>query len=375
MKRILCIWIAGLMAVCVARAEPVQTEPANPELSPEARELLTYLQGIYGKKTLSAISGSKNIEPIHAVCGKTPAVVGFDLSGWNSPPWGESYNKVVEETLTEIKAWHARGGIVTMQCHWIHPSNPDGSAWISAHGRKTASPPFNFTEALQPGTAAHTQFMRDLKNHADVLERLAEAHIPVLWRPFHEIDGGWFWWTDQQTPENTAAAWQMMFNYFVKERKLNNLIWVYNCALRCGKGKAGLDALEMRGRYYPGDAFVDIAGIDVYPSEYIGIGSPQTDAYKISFDLISKLAPNKMVALSECDAIPNPDLMESSKAQWLYAMPWWGPGKRHPEEWIKKTYCDERLITLDELPNWTTSTNFIPLAPDSAHRDSGLIPK
>jgi mannan endo-1,4-beta-mannosidase len=63
---------------------------------------------------------------------------------------------------------------------------------------------------------------------ADYLKQLADARVPVLWRPLHEIDGSWFWWTDAETPENTAALWRLMFDYFVNERELHNLIWVYN---------------------------------------------------------------------------------------------------------------------------------------------------
>jgi beta-mannanase len=88
--------------------------------------------------------------------------------------------------------------------------------------------------------------MRDLKGHADYLEQLAKARVPVLWRPLHEIEGGWFWWTDSEKPENTAALWRFMFDYFTKERKLHNLIWVYAAALRCGKGQEGVTNVEMR---------------------------------------------------------------------------------------------------------------------------------
>lgn len=342
----------GFTAMGEESGPPPKIEPANPNLIPEAREVLDYLRLVYGTKTLAGINGFKNVEPIKAICGKEPAICGFDLSGWNSPPWGPGYNKVVQSSIDSVKLWHAKGGIATMQCHWIHPSNPDGSAWLEAHGSKKPSQPFAFADALKPGTKANQELMRDLKNHADFLAQLKEARIPVLWRPFHEIDGGWFWWTDKENPENTAAAWRLMFDYFVKERKLDNLIWVYNCALRCGKGKEGIENLEQRKRFYPGDPYVDIAGIDVYPSAYVGIGTPQEEAYAQSFATIRKLAPTKMVALSECEATPDPDKIARDGPKWLYALPWWGPGKKHTEEWIKRTYPHEQLITLDELPKW-----------------------
>lgn len=344
--------LASSLVIALMLTQALAIEPADKDLIPEARQLLSYLESVYGKKTIAALNGAKNVDGIKQASGKEPAIVGFDLSGWNSPAWGDSYNKVVQHTLEDVKAWHARGGIVTMQCHWINPSNPQGSAWKEKHGNKQPSPPYDFASALQPGTAANAELMRDLKNHADFLEQLTKARIPVLWRPCHEIDGGWFWWTDTAKPENTAALWKCMFNYFVKERKLHNLIWVYSAGVRCGKGKEGYTNVEQRKRFYPGAEYVDIAGIDVYPSPSTGIGKPQTDTYAMSFNAMKQVAPGKLLALCECEAIPNPDQLAKGGPPWLYALPWWGIGKLHPADWAKQCYGHEHLTTLDQLPKW-----------------------
>jgi mannan endo-1,4-beta-mannosidase len=342
------VLLSGLFVSASSCAVP----PADPELIPEARAVFDYLESIYGRKTLAGANGPGGIESIEKTAGRAPAIAAFDLSGWNSPPWGQSYNQVVQKSVAAAKAWSERGGIVTLQVHWIHPSNPDGSAWIARHGRKTPSPPFDFAAALQPGTKAHGELMRDLRGHADALESLARARVPVLWRPLHEIEGGWFWWTDAARPENTAALWRLMFEYFVKERKLHNLIWVYSGALRCGKGKEGLANVEQRRRFYPGAAYVDLAGIDIYPNAPLGLGPPQADTYAASFAVMEQVAPGKMIALCEGEAIPNPDQLAARGPKWLYALPWWPEGKRHPADWIRQTYPHDHLITLDELPKW-----------------------
>jgi mannan endo-1,4-beta-mannosidase len=325
-------------------------EPANPDLIPEARAVLDYLASLQGKGTLAGVSGSQNAEAIQKVCGKYPAVLALDLSGWNSPPWGQSYNKVVQDTINRAKSWHQQGGIVAMQLHWIHPSNPNGSAWLGKHGRKEASRPFDFSAALKPGTETHKELMRDLKGHADYLQQLADARVPVLWRPFHEIDGGWFWWTDGEHPENTAALWRMMFDYFVKERNLNNLIWVYNAGLKPPKGR-DVEQIDVRKRFYPGDAFVDISGIDIYPNAYYGWKDYREDAYQKAYNIMKQVSPNKILALAEGAGIPNPDMMAADGPPWVYCLAWWGPSERHPEEWIKHTYHHPYVITRDELPN------------------------
>jgi mannan endo-1,4-beta-mannosidase len=350
MRQLLIISLAGL-TLTVAQA----VEPVDKDLIPEARHVLDYLTSQYGKKTIAALNGLKNVEGIKQTSGKEPAIVGFDLSGWNSPAWGNTYRPVVENTIEGAKAWWAKGGIVTMQCHWIHPANPEGSAWRGEHGKKTASPPFDFANAFKPGSKTNQELMYDLKNHADYLEQLAKARIPVLWRPLHEIEGGWFWWTDQERPENTAELWRFMFDYFTKERKLHNLIWVYASAVRCGKGKEGVTNVEIRKRFYPGANYVAIVGIDVYPSESVGIGKPQNDTYATSFNVMKQVAPGKMIALCECDAIPNPDKLAQDGPPWLYALPWWGVGQKHTAEWVKTTFGHEHFVTFDQLPKWKES--------------------
>ncbi len=344
-------WLLGLLCL-VAGNVASAIEPADKDLIPEGRAVLNYLESIYGKQVLAGANGNKGIESIRRVCGKEPAIVTFDLSGWNSPPWGKSYTSVVDKTIESAKSWWEQGGIVTMQLHWIHPANPDGSAWLGVHGHKSASPPFEFAAAMKPGTKAHEELMRDLKGHADYLQRLADARVPVLWRPFHEIEGGWFWWTDEKQPENTAALWRFMFNYFVKERKLHNLIWVYSAALRCGKGKESAANVERRRRFYPGPEYVDIAGIDIYPNSYFGFGKPQDETYAKAFEVMKQVAPGKMLALCECEAIPDPDRMAKEGPRWLYCLPWWEEGKRHPAEWIRKTYTHELMVTREALPNF-----------------------
>jgi mannan endo-1,4-beta-mannosidase len=74
----------------------------------------------------------------------------------------------------------------------------------------------------------------------------------VLWRPFHEMNGGWFWWGAQE-PESFIAVWRHMFDYFSTTKGLDNLIWVY-----------GPNHGKRTAAYYAGDDYVDIVGLDAY---------------------------------------------------------------------------------------------------------------
>lgn len=68
---------------------------------------------------------------------------------------------------------------------------------------------------------------------------------------------------------------------------------------------------------------------------------------------MEQVAPGKMIALCECEAIPNPDKIAADGPKWLYCLPWWGVGKKNPADWVKKTYGHPAFVTLDQLPKWS----------------------
>lgn len=343
----LALMIVGMCAGSV-RSAPDPPGSADPDLIPEARAVLDYLHSVYGERSLAGMAGFHSLEQLQQVSGQEPAILAIDLSGWNSPTWGPTYTPVLDVVLEQVRTWWAKGGIVTMQFHWKHPMKPDGTAWID---QPEGNWPFDAGKALEPGSPENRAFLEDLGRHADYLARLQEEGIPILWRPFHEIDGGWFWWTDHERPENTAALWRLMFDYLVRERGLHNLIWVYSAGLH---GLGETENLEIRKRFYPGAEYVDIAGIDIYANGWFGWGQPWEDTYAKAFDIMSEVAPGKMLALCECAALPNPDLMATEGPKWLYCLPWWGVSEEHPEEWMRSSFQHPYWLTLEDLPSWRT---------------------
>jgi hypothetical protein len=340
-----------LIATCLIEPSFVSAaQPVDPDLIPEARRVLDYLESVCGKKTLAGMSnwGGAGWRAVYEISGRAPAVCAWDATGWNSPTWGPSYCQVLQGYVDSSRRWwQDKGGIVTMQWHWSKPGDPNGSAWVG----RNKSGPMDVGKAVTPGTEEYKAALEDLRRTADYVEQLAKARVPVLWRPLHEIDGGWFWWTDGKQPENTAALWRMMFDYFVKERKLHNLIWIYSAGVHAAgtPPKATMDQeIAHRKRFYPGDGYVDIAGIDIYPGGRWGAFSE--DAYGTGYDIMKGVAPGKMLALSEASAIPDPDRLAQQGPGWLYALPWYSGGDGNPPAWIRRTFTHEHVITLDELP-------------------------
>jgi mannan endo-1,4-beta-mannosidase len=337
----------------LAVAQRVAAEPVNPNLIPEARKVLEYFESVQGKKMLSGISGSQDAQPqaVLHMTGREPAIVGGDTAGFHRK-WDATYRQVMQHMVDRsIFWWRAKGGIVALQYHWMKPGDPEGSAWV-APPRGTGR--LDLAKAVTPGTQEHQAVMADLKVTADYLQQLADARVPVLWRPLHEIDGGWFWWTDAEKPENTAALWRLMFHYFVQERKLNNLIWVYNAAhvshTRKPQAASFEEEVAHRKRYYPGAEYVDIASIDTYANPKLGWGAAEQDARRRAYELMQQVAPGKPLAIAEDAALCNPDTFQREGPAWLYCSAWWVGGKSNPVDWMRRTFNHEAYLTLDELP-------------------------
>ena len=315
-------YFVGFALMLLLAAPASALEPANPRLNATARKVLDYLESVYQKKMLSGFNVYVHTPDDYEQTGKQAAVWGRDIR-WLSNKPGE-----VAEQAKRL------GCILTLHWHW---GFDDDSAWQGKRKKKA-----DVAQLVTPGTPEHAQAMRELAKAADTLQVFEDADVPILWRPLHEIDGGWFWWTDRNDPANTAKLWRMMFDYFTHERKLDNLIWVYSAGV--GKTKTA----EYRKGFYPGAQYVDISGIDVYGVDFRKDVEPYWGYYKV----MAEVSPGKMLALGECDAIPDPDKTQAGKLPcWLYAMPWWGaPSGRRPADWATFTMRHDFVVTLDELP-------------------------
>jgi hypothetical protein len=318
-RRIAAMTLGTLLAMGASAAA---IEPANPRLSPNARAVLEYLESVYQKKMLSGYNVYVHTPDDYEQTGKQSAIWGRDIR-WLSDKPGE---------VAEHAARH--GYILTLHWHWHFDED---SAWQRKRKKKV-----DVGQVVTPGTPEHKQAMRELSKAADTLQAFEDAGVPILWRPLHEIDGGWFWWTDKEEPTHTAELWRMMFDYFTRQRKLDNLIWVYSAGV--GKKKT----LEYRKGFYPGGQYVDISGIDIYGVDF----RKDVDQYWAYYNVMSKVSPGKMLAMGECDAIPDPEkTQDDTLPTWLYAMPWWGaPSHRRPADWAVFTMRHDFVVTLEEMP-------------------------
>lgn len=183
---------------------------------------------------------------------------------------------------------------------------------------------FDASKVLIPGTRENTVATADVAKLAGYLKLLQDANIPVLFRPFHEAAGAyqwtWFWWGNSGV-DVTKDLWKWLHDTLTNEYGLNNLIWVWTANCSYGMDLADVETLQSE---YPGDAYVDIVGTDIYKEA-------MSDQSAV-FNLIQEATNgSKIIALTETGNLLDPDSQFNNNALWSFFMGWYeqdanGPG-------------------------------------------------
>ena len=258
-KKLLLASLATIM-LCVTSAKAQQNTQKKVNSKNELIELLSNLgttnKVMFGQQdaTLYGVNWCEDDDldrsDLRAVCGDNPAVLGIDIGGIEL---GSSQNLDLQSFVKIRKAiinHHKKGGIITISWHAYNPINGNDS-WDNA---RTGA-----VEAILKGGKSHKIFTKWLDRVANYLYTLKTEDgelIPIIFRPWHEHTGDWFWWGQNQcTTEQYKALWQLTHNYLTS-KGLNNLVWAYSPNL-------GADKKKYMERY-PDDKFVDLLGIDIY---------------------------------------------------------------------------------------------------------------
>jgi mannan endo-1,4-beta-mannosidase len=194
--------------------------------------------------------GDANRSDIKSVTGSYPALYGWDLSGLEHDKLTDINGIPFKQQRRYVEEIYARGGINTFCWHLPNPVNGK-SAWDTT---------LNTVQQIIPGGAFHQAYVDWLDKVAKYLETLKGDEgepIPILFRPFHELTGNWFWWCQNKcSREDFITLWRFTVDYLRKDKKLHNLLIVYSVA------DINSEA-EFMDRY-PGDAYVDVVGFDSY---------------------------------------------------------------------------------------------------------------
>jgi len=310
--------------------------PCNPDASEEARSVLDYLAGLRGRGIVlgqhTQTMAQEELAYIHDITGKSPGLCGFELLAY-SP--NINYEESDQECLTEVeenkntlemaKAWAQRKGLITFTWHWFSPLYGKDKAFYQKNT------PFDARLALQDGTPERKAFFSDMDAMAELLKPFCQMRVPILWRPFHEANGDWFWW-GSRGPQAARGLWLDMFERYTSIHELNNLIWVWNSPLPEG---------------YVGDNYCDVISRDMYLPEHT-----HSD-YKEAYDeLIRITTADKIAALGETGPIPGLAALSQTRIPWTWFMTW-SKGvcfNRTSREELQAAYNSDYGVTLDKLP-------------------------
>ena len=341
----------------------------NPSASQQAKKVYEFLLQQSGKKTLSgAMSGSSNsndfADLIYSNVGKYPALTGYDFIFLQYSPTPENWSwKVNYNDISAAREQWNNNGLVSYMWHWNVPTSE--SAWKNGtekgdytgyafYSDKTA---FDIKEALKEGTWQNQFLMKDIEEVASYLKNLRDAGIPVIWRPLHEAagnynlysdNGAWFWW-GKGGAEPCKQLWRLLYDQFTNVHGLNNLIWVWTVDATAG-------CEDQYDDWYPGDDVVDIVGVDIYENN--------TDAKTRQFQaLVDVTKGNKLVSVSECGNIPDPDKCFAQGNAWSWFMVWCTFDENNnlalsnkdwnlnTKTWWSTVMASKNVINREDMPN------------------------
>ena len=320
---------------------PISSQLVDEQANARTRFLMNYLTDMYGEKTLSGqqhnVSQNQSFPGATYLAksgGLTPAIRGSDFIEYSPSrrQFGSNPRNETEQTI----AWAQQtGGVASMMWHWNAPANlinQTGKEWW--RGFYTDATTFNLPGALaNPGGSDYQLLLRDIDAIAVELQKFETAGVPVIWRPLHEAQGGWFWW-GAHGPDTFKQLWNLTYDRLTNHHGLHNLIWEFTSSAAEGNFQD----------WYPGDNVVDMIGLDIYTDASASMSGQW-------YDLVEEYDGRKMIALSETGTLPNPEVMEQWGIEWSYFSPWSGSFvDAFTAQQLQATLGHENIITLNELP-------------------------
>lgn len=310
-----------------------QSLPADPKATKETIHLFQHLKKIYStgfmmghQDDLAYGVGWKYIpgkSDVKEVTGDYPAIYGWELGRIEIDKQVNIDSVPFDKMREFIREGYERGGVITISWHLNNPLTGK-SAWDPAPGT---------VHSVLPGekNALYNAWLDKIAGFMLSLIDSKGVGIPVIFRPFHEINGNWFWWGGKNaSPDEIKQLYQYTETYLRDNKNVHNLLYAYNTDRFSSK-----EDWLLR---YPGDEWVDIAGFDIYQGNTIA----RNDAFIAELDktltLLESISKerNKIPALTEFGYNGLPDsswwtevfLKAIGNHKIAYALAWRNAGKK-----------------------------------------------
>ncbi|MFD0793631.1 glycoside hydrolase family 26 protein [Mucilaginibacter litoreus] len=339
---------AGLVLLLMVRCgkdggNSIPDRPAKPDEQEEEVVIpntpfktLRYLYGISGKQTLSGIHNREpNATPaawtnkVFSVTGKYPALWSGDFLFQ-----ADNINNrqlMIDEAVNQYK----KGALVNIMWHSCNPALAEPCGF-DENGVKSKLSDAQWTDLLTDGTEINTKWKNLVDEVCVYLQQLKDKNVEVLWRPYHEMNQGAFWWGGRPGANGTRKLYQQLHDYMVKTKGLTNLVWIWDIQ---DFGSLESDATT----YNPGGDYWDIAALDVYD------GSGYTTA---KYNTMLAAAKGKPIAIGECDKLPTASQL-SAQPKWTFFMSWSElTFSANTDAQVKALYSASNVLNLDKMPGW-----------------------
>jgi mannan endo-1,4-beta-mannosidase len=313
--------------------------PVTPNASPEARALLKFIASLSGQHTLTGQHNFPNTKDTSTLAaarayGKVPAIFGQDFGF--AAPGDKDAVAARPDIIAEVKRQYAQGSIIVLCWHAVPPTADEPVTFQPLRGatnRNLASVQGRLTDqqwhdVITPGTELNKKWCAQVDVIAGFLKQLQAAHIPVLWRPYHEMNGDWFWWGGRLGDNGTKVIYRQIFDRFVNYHHLDNLIWIWSVDRPARADRQFVD-------YNPGTNYFDIAALDVYGSDF-------KQSY---YDDLLTQAAGKPVTLAEVGPPPTVAVL-AQQPKWTWWMTWAG-NPRHSDA-VQALFDDPRSYSLSD---------------------------
>jgi mannan endo-1,4-beta-mannosidase len=270
------------------------------------------------------------------VTGAYPSVYGFDFGGITSFRSNNHIGEEIQNIHDHVLEAYQRNGIITFSWHYSNPVSKGSFYW--------AQSPVNAVSEILPGGKYNQVFNESLAKIADFAAKLKYKHrlAPVIFRPFHEFNGDWFWWGQAHcTTDEYKALYRYTVTYLRDSLHVRNFLYAWS-------PDCGFTTQAQYTQRYPGSAYVDVMGLDDYFDLKTG-KSPEVAADKLKIVSDFAIEQHKVAAFTETglENLPQADwytsmllkAMEINPVQLAYVMVWsnrpksfWTPYEGHPAE-------------------------------------------
>jgi len=237
-------------------------------------------------------------------CGDYPSVYAWDFAGFDKDDNFNIDGVPFDKMRKYVQEGYRQGAFISFSWHSDNPLTK-GNAWDTTHA----------VASILPGGDKHQIYKHWLDNVSEYVLTLRGERgelIPILFRPYHELTGNWFWWCKNTcTPNEFKRLWAFVFDYLTNKKGLHNLLWVYNPS---GNFKNAAEFLE----YYPGDGMVDMISFDYYQQDDPTKGAAYIREVGACIKIMEDIAAErkKLTALAETGYEDIPDPAWWTKTLW-----------------------------------------------------------